>query len=78
MTAPVPGTSATAAATRSEISAFFGHAEVVRYTSTCTPPSASTLTLLTMPSSVIGLTQLGVDHLGQPGADRGFQLSGTF
>ncbi len=30
LTAPVPGTSTTAWVTRSEISVFFGHAEVVR------------------------------------------------
>ena len=41
------------------ISVFFGHAEVVRYTSTCTPPSASTVTFLTMPSSVIGRRSSG-------------------
>src|ERR1700736_1554641 len=59
LTAPVPGTSATVWVTRSEISVFFGHAEVVRYTSTCTPALSSTATLLTMPSSVIGLRSSG-------------------
>src|ERR1700730_17879517 len=59
LTAPVPGTSATALVTRSEISVFFGHAEVVRYTSTWTPALSSQVTLLTMPSSVIGLRSSG-------------------
>ena len=66
LTAPVPGTSATAWRTRSEISVFFGQAAVVRYTSTCTPASASTLTLLTMPSSVIGRRSSGSITLPSP------------
>ena len=77
LTAPVPGTSATAAVTRSEISVFFGHAAVVRYISTCTPPSASTSTLLTMPSSVIGLRNSGSITLASP-ARTAVWSSGTF
>ncbi len=59
LTAPVPGTSATAWLTRSEISLFLGQAAVVRYTSTCTLPSGSMVTFFTMPSSVIGRRNSG-------------------
>ena len=76
LTAPVPGTSATAWLTLSEISVFFGHAEVVRYTSTWTPPSALDGDVLDHAELGDRPPQLGVDHLGQCGADRGFQVGG--
>ena len=54
VTPDTPGTAATAAVTSRVMVSRSGHPETVRYTSTRTLPSAATLTLFTMPSSVIG------------------------